>query len=146
MTHLKNSEKYILLNNLFNLYIEARYNIEDEEFLRAEGIDIEAIVKKNMMLYRQLNTIAKSELNDTKYNRVKEFLFEFKTGIANGIEVYQRMADEIFAKPKFVELQPMFRNLTEITEKDKKSILIDSKLLELLSEIEEKYNEQLNNE
>lgn len=146
MNHLENKEKYILLDNLFNLYLDSKYDKEDEALLKEEGIDIEAIVQKNMMLFRQLRTKAKAELNQAKYNRVKEFLSNLREGISSGAEKYQKIAEEIFAKPKFAELQPMFRNLKEVSEKDKQSIMIDSKLLDLLGEIEEEYNKENKNE
>lgn len=145
MNHIENKEKYILLDNLFNLYLDSKYDKEDEELLKGEGIDIDAIVQKNMMLFRQLRTKAKAEINEVKYNHVKEFLSNLKEGISSGAEKYKQIADEIFSKPKFAELQPMFRNFKEVSEKDKQAILIDSKLLDMLGEIEEEFN-KVNNE
>ena len=98
------------------------------------------------MLFRQLKTKAKAELNEAKYNRVKEFLSNLKEGISSGAEKYKQIANEIFAKPKFAELQPMFRNLKEVSEKDKQAIMIDAKLLDILGEIEEEYNKENKNE
>lgn len=146
MNHLENKEKYILLDNLFNLYFDMKPNAEDDALLKEEKMDIDAIVHKNMMLFLQLRTQAKAELNSAKHNRVIEFLSKLKSGIAANVDEYKRIADEIFAKPKFAEFQPMFRNLNEVSEQDKKSILIDSKLLDLLSEIEKEYNKDNNNE
>jgi hypothetical protein len=48
------------------------------------------------------------------------------------------LTDEILSKPKYAELQPMFRNLTNLTDEDKKSMLLDAKLLDLLDELENK--------
>jgi hypothetical protein len=141
-----NIEQSILLDNLFNLYIDSKYNDDDEAILKEENIDIDQIVQKNIMLFRQLRTQAKSELNQAKHNRVKEFLLKLKSGIESNVDEYKRMADEIFSKPKFAELQPMFRNLSDVTEQDKKSILLDSKLLDLLAEIEEEHYNGLKNE
>jgi hypothetical protein len=140
MNKFQNIEQYILLDNLFNLFIDTKYDEEDEAMLKEEEIDINQIVQKNVMLFRQLRTLAKSELNQAKHKRVKEFLVKLKRGIESNIEEYKRMADEIFSKPKFAALQPMFRNLNEVTEQDKKSILLDSRLLDLLAEIEAEYN------
>jgi len=146
MNHIEKKENYILLDNLFNLYFDMKPDAEDDTLLKEEKIDIEAIVQKNMMLFRQLRTQAKAELNQAKHNRVKEFLTKLKSGLSANVVEYKRIADEIFAKPKFAELQPMFRNLNEVSEQDKKSILIDSKLLDLLSEIEEEYSKENKNE
>lgn len=146
MNHLEDKEKYILLDNLFNHYLYTKYDKEDEMFLKEEGIDIDAIVKKNITLFRQLKTKAKAELNEVKYNRVKEFLTNFKEGISSGVEKYKLIAEEIFSKPKFAELEPMFRNLKQVSENDKQAIMIDSKLLDMLGEIEEEYNKDNENE
>ena len=146
MNNIANKEKYILLDNLFNLYLDTKYEKEDDELLKEEKIDINQIVLKNMMLFRQLKTQTKAELNQAKHNRVKEFLSKLKSGLAANVDEYKSLADEIFAKPKFAELQPMFRNLNEVSEQDKKSILMDSKLLDLLGEIEEEYNKEIKDE
>jgi uncharacterized protein (DUF305 family) len=146
MNKFENIEQYILLDNLFNIYIDAKYDDDDEALLKEEKFDVNQVVQKNIMLFRQLRTKAKAELNQAKHNRVKEFLSKIKSGIESNIEEYKKIADEIFSKPKFAELQPMFRNLNEVTEQDKKSILLDSKLLDLLAEIEEEHNNGLKNE
>jgi hypothetical protein len=142
MNNIINKEKYILLDNLFNLFLESKYEKEDESYLKEEGIEISKIVRNNMMLFRQLNTQSKADLNKARHNRVKEFLSKLKNGIASNVEEYKNIADEIFAKPKFSEYQAMFRNFSDITEADKKSILMDSKLLDLLAEIEEEFNKE----
>jgi hypothetical protein len=132
--------KYLLLDDLFNVFSEASYEKEDEEILEQSGINVEEIVAKNMMLFRQLKTQAKAELNRAKHNRVLDFLTKVKEGIDSKQEKYLRIADEIMAKPNFEALQPMFRNLHEVSPQDKQSILMDAKLLDLLSDIEEEYN------
>ncbi len=144
MNHIENKDKYILLDSLFNLYLESKYDKEDEALIKSAGIDIDAIVQKNMMLFRQLRTKSKAELNEVKYNRVKEFLSNLREGISSDAEKYKQIADEIFSKSKFAELQPMFRNLKQVSAKDQQSILIDSKLLDMLGEIEEEYNKEEN--
>lgn len=146
MNKFENIERYILLDNLFNIYFDATYDDDDETLLKEEKIDVNQIVQKNIMLFRQLRTKAKAELNHAKHSRVMEFLSKIKLGIESNVEEYNRIADEIFSKPKFAELQPMFRNLNEVTEQDKKSILLDSKLLDLLAEIEEEHNNGFKNE
>lgn len=140
MSNTENIKQYLLLDELFNLFINEKGDQDDDEILKSEGVNINEIVQKNVMLFRQLKTQVKAELNQAKHNRVKEFLTKLKSGLDSNIEEYKRIADEIFSKPKFAELQPMFRNLNNVTERDKKSILIDAKLLDLLSEIEEEYN------
>jgi hypothetical protein len=140
MSKVENIDKYILLDNLFNVFLEIKYQPEDDvEFKKENGVDIEPIVQKNIKLFRQLNTQAKAELNKVKHDRVLEFLSKVKTGIASGIQEYKNIADEILSVPRVAE---MYRNLEEVTENDKNSLLLDSKLLDMLSDIEEEYNKQ----
>jgi len=146
MAQNENKDKYILLDNLFNLFFDEKYDTEDENFLKEKNIDIDQIVKKNIMLFRQLKTQAKAELNQAKHDRVKDFVLKLKAGLESNIAEYKKIADEIFSTPKFAELQPMFRNLSQVSERDKKSILLDSKLLDLLGEIEEEYEKGKKNE
>jgi len=61
MNNIENKEKYILLDNLFNLFFDVKYQKEDEELLKESKIDINQIVQKNIMLFRQLRTQAKKE-------------------------------------------------------------------------------------
>jgi hypothetical protein len=143
MKHLEKKEQYILLDNLFNLFLDAKIEQEDEESLKEEKVDINTIVQKNLMLFRQLKTQARAELNQAKHNRVIEFLSNMKAGLAANVDDYKRMADEIFSKPKFAAYRTMFRNLSEVSEQDKRAIMMDSKLLDLLSEIEEEYNKNV---
>lgn len=140
MDSTKDIKKYLLLDSLFNIFLDMKCEPEDDEELYKEsGIDIEQIVQKNVMLYRQLRTQSKAELNKIKHDRVLDFLGKVKEGIATGIQEYKNLADEILSVPKVAE---MYRNLEEITENDKKSLLLDSKLLDMLSDIEEEYNKQ----
>ncbi len=140
MQNSENIEKYILLDNLFNLFLDVKYQEEDDGLLKDEVINIDQIVQKNMLLFRQLRTQSKAELNQAKHDRVLLFLLNLRNGINSNIEKYKSLADEIFAKSKFAELQPMFRNLNVVSEEDKKSIILDSELLDFLSKIEEEYN------
>jgi hypothetical protein len=143
MKHSENKEQYILLDNLFNLFLYTKIEEDDEESLKDEKVEINKIVQKNLMLFRQLKTQARAELNQAKHTRVKEFLSDMKAGLAANVDVYKRIADEIFSKPKFAAYKTMFRNLSEVSEQDKKAIMMDSKLLDLLSEIEEEYNKKV---
>lgn len=136
---MTNSNKYVLLDNLFNLFLEAKYQPEDEELIKEWDIDIDNILKKNMALFHQLKTQARAELNKTKHERVRLFLAKLKEEIESKQEGYTKIVEEIVAKPRFAELQPMFRNLSSLSEKDKQSIVRDAKLLDLLCEIEERY-------
>ncbi len=139
MNPVKNSNKYILLDNLFNLFLDTNILPEDEELFNEWDINIDNIVHKNMYLFHQLRTQARAELNLSKHNRIKEFLIKLKLGLDSSIDEYKSFADEVIANPKFAELQPMFRNLNELSYQDKKSVLIDAKLLDMLDEIEKEF-------
>jgi hypothetical protein len=140
MNSTKDIDKYLLLDNLFNIFLEMNFEPEDDvELMRDSAIDIDKIVQKNLMLFRQLKTQSKAEMNKIKHDRVLDFLGKVKDGIANGMEEYKNLADELLLVPKVAE---MYRNLEEVTENDKRSLLLDSKLLDMLSDIEEEFNKE----
>ena len=146
MRDLKKSDKYALLDELFNLFLDDKYRPEDDELFKEWDIDIDEIVHKNINLFRQLRTTTKAELNEIKHKRVYDFLAKLKDGLKSKSDTYVEIAEEIISKPRFAELQVLFRNLEEISEEDKKSVIMDAKLLELLGSIEEEYNRKLNDE
>lgn len=144
MNKIELIEQSILLDKLFDIFLDSKVDEQDQLEMKNEQINIDDFVKKNMILFRQLKTKAKAELNQAKHNRVKQFLWDLKKGLESNVESYSNIANEIFSKPQYAELQPMFRNLKNVTNNDKKSILIDAKLLDVLSQIEEEYRKQNN--
>jgi len=134
---MDNVNKYKLLDGLFNLFLDTNIQPEDNELFGEWGIEIEDILKKNMALFRQLKTQSKAELNKAKHERVIAFLAKLKQGVESKQEKYIKLADSILAKPRFAELQPLFRNVTNLSDRDKQAIILDTKLLDLLNEIGE---------
>ncbi|MGA2623822.1 MAG: hypothetical protein ABSF91_08225 [Bacteroidota bacterium] len=141
---MNNATKHKLLDELFTLFLDSKYQPEDRSLFKEWHMDIDTILKNNMALFRQLKTRAKAELNRTKYERVTAFLAKFKQGIESRQEEYIKLADRILTKPKFAELQPLFKNLTSLSSRDKQGIVIDTKLLDLLGEIAEEYDSDSN--
>lgn len=138
--------KYRLLDNLFNVYLDTRFDEEDEKSFSSDGIEFDDIVRRNVMLFKQLRTQTKAEINKIKHERVLEFLSKLKEGLKTNVKEYQDIADNILAKPKLAELQPMFRNYESSSNEDKKSMAFDSELLDMLSDIEEEYNRDTESE
>jgi len=146
MSEMENIKKYILIDDLFNLFLDVKYESEDEDVFGTGSEDVEKIVNKNLMLFRKLRTQTKAELNRVKHERVLDFLSKLREGIKSNVEEYRTLADEILSKPKFAKLQTMFRNYDTLSEQDKQSILFDVELLDMLSDIEEEYNSKKKNE
>jgi hypothetical protein len=134
---MNSPDKYRLLDDLFNLFLNTNLQPGDDELFGEWEIEIDSILKKNMALFRQLKTETKAELYRAKHERVMAFLAKLKQGIESNQEKYLKIADSILAKPQFTELQPQFRNRTNLSDKDKAAIVVDTKLLDLLSEIQE---------
>ena len=139
-------DKYKLLDNLFNVYLDTGFDEEDEKMFSSDGVDLNDIVSKNVMLFKQLRTQTKAEINKIKHERVLEFLSKLKEGLKANVKEYQDIADNILAKPRLAELQPLFRNYESSSDEDKKSMAFDSELLDMLSEIEEEYNRDTESE
>lgn len=143
MRDSKKSDKYALLDELFNLFLDDKYRPGDDELFLEWDIDINGIVNKNINLFRKLRTITKAELNEIKHKRIYNFLTKLQEGLKSKTDNYGEITEEIISKPIFADLQILFRNLEKISDKDKESIVKDAKLLELLDSIEEEYNEKL---
>jgi len=139
-------DKYRLIDNLFNVYLDSQFDVEDEKTFSSDGVHVDEIVRRNMMLFKQLKTQTKAEINRIKHERVLSFLSTLRDGIKSNVQEYQDIADRILAKPKLAELQPMFKNYETSSDDDKKSIAFDSELLDMLSDIEEEYNRNTENE
>ena len=143
MNRLSNNEKIQLLDDLFDLFLNSKY-LTDEEVKSGEwDIDIEDIVSKNLMLLKRLKTQSKAELNKQRYERITKFIEKFRAGLADNLDEYKKFAENIFSNPKYSGLQPMFKNLENISEKDEKSILLDAKILEMLDELENDFGDQM---
>jgi hypothetical protein len=138
MDNTPHRDNITLLSELFNLFLESEDSNEHSELFKEWEIDVDSVVTKNMILFRQLKTKTKAELYQLRYNRIFGFLDEIKKGLVTNSQKFSALTDEILSKPKYAELQPMFRNLTNLTEEDKKSMLLDAKLLDLLDELENK--------
>ena len=133
-------QKYILLDNLFNVYLDSNFDEEDEQIFNSDRVNVDEIVLKNIKLFKQLRTQSKAEINRIKHNRVLDFLSELRRGIKSNIKEYQEIAEKILSKPEFAELHAMFRNFEYASEEDKRSMVFDAELLNMLSDIEEEYN------
>lgn len=138
MGNTQYKDNITLLSDLFNLFSEAKSSHEDSEIFKEWEIDVDSVVAKNMILFRQLKTKTKAELYQLRYNRIFGFLDEIKKDLMSNSQKISALTDEILSKPKYAELQPMFRNLTNLTDEDKKSALLDAKILDLLDELENK--------
>ncbi|MCA0447328.1 MAG: hypothetical protein LCH54_13975 [Bacteroidetes bacterium] len=141
----ENKERYILLENLFNLYFDEKTPVDNEDFTQDELNEIDQVVKKNILLFKQLKTKSKAELNRAKHSRVKEFLEKLKSGIDPGDQVIQQILDKLSSKPQLVA-NPLYRNLNNISEQDRQAILLDSQFLDILDEIEREFNPEIKDE
>lgn len=139
---MNDATKFRLLDNLFNLFLDAKYLPEDDTLFKDWDIEIDSLLKRNMALFRQLKTQTKAELYRAKYERVVGFLANLKRGVDSKQQEYLELAEKISTKPRFAELQPFFRNLTNLSERDKQAIVMDAKLLDLLADIEEELSQK----
>ena len=143
MNQLNDNEKLKLLDDLFDQFLNSRYLTEEEEKSGDWNTSIDDIVSKNLMLLKRLKTQTKAELVRKRYERVKQFIENFRLGLKDNIDEYRSFAEKIFANPKYSELQPMFNNLEKVTEKDEQSMLLDAKILELFDEMEQDFDDTI---
>jgi hypothetical protein len=136
MNQSEKIKQYVLLDGLFNVFLESEPVQEDKEMLIPQD-DLDRIVEKNLALFKKLRTTAKAEINRSRHARGTAFLEKLKKGIATGSERIQEIADSLQSKPEVAKYASLFRNFSSISEQDKESILMDSALLDLLDAIDE---------
>ena len=135
MNNHQNTPKRKLLYGLFNLFLDAKSNEQDKDFFDEWELDRDIIINKNLSLVKKLQTIGKAKIFNEKIIRVKVFTKKLTEGIQSNSSEIKNKFESIIQNPRYAELQPMFRNLKNITENDKKTILNDARLLELMIEL-----------
>lgn len=126
--NIEKQKRFELIDELFSEDLSSELTSKEEEA-------VSSALKK----FRRLKVQTKAELNRAKFQRVNDFMNEIKQGLENKIEKYVELSNRVFENPKYQELAPMFSNLTEVSEDDQKSILLDAKYLELFDELEDDF-------
>jgi len=95
-------------------------------------------IEKSLRFLKLQKTKAKAELRRIQKEKAFAVLLQIKKKYSNDLEGLKRFSAEILkSKPHYQGLQAAFSNLTELSEADELSILLDAKYLDLLDELEE---------
>lgn len=128
MSNLK--EKIDFVNGLYGLMLEANLNRSDDEIMH--GIDIKAdpYLDQSLSFIRQLNTKAKAQLNKSRFNYAQQMLAELLNKTGDNLEDFLK---GILSEPENKEMLAFFSNFQSLSETDKKAMLLDNKILEIIS-------------
>jgi hypothetical protein len=141
MVMASNENKYYEhLDELYSIFRDHPYEDGDESMFNGDKQILEKIVQKNVRLFLQLRTQAMADLSRSKYEKAVIFLANLKDNISAQTQFF----DKLNNTPQFAQLQPLFRNLSNLSEADKTSIVADAQLLNLLNDIEESLEENNN--
>ncbi len=135
-------EKIAFVNRIYGLMIEANIHRQEEEVL-LEVDSSEMYYSNGLALVKQLNTKAKAQLNKNRFNQVQDLLDELLQKAGNNIEsIFQVLS----SGPENEKILAFFRNYQSLSETDKKAMLIDNKVLELMSKAKKNLDSPKSNE
>lgn len=138
MKEISNKDKIQIIDDLF---IESKKfdDLSSEQNLKK----LNNSILKNLMILRRVKTQSKANLASKRHDRIMEFLKKAKLGMKNDLEEYKDFTSNIFKNPKYSDLQPLFSNLNSLSSYDEKSLLLDAKLIELLEEMEDEFDNEM---
>lgn len=136
-------EKIDFVNRIYGLIIEANMHQPDEEVLPEINPTTDVYYTNGLALVRQLNTKAKAQLNKNRFTQAQELLNELLQKAGSNLESFFR---GMSSEPENEKILAFFRNYQSLSETDKKAMLMDNKVLELMSKAKKNLDSPKRNE
>ncbi len=130
---MKNVE---IINRLNALIEEGIINYPEEELRKEMQGTTDPDFERNLKFIRRLNTNAKARLQKGVWETAKEELDKFIR------ETGSELLTKLLGQPEYRELGLFFSKYENINEEDKKLILTEGMMLELIKKIKELKNEE----
>lgn len=124
-----------ILNHMYGVMLEINYLQMDADVMENLTEHHDSFVEEKLLLFKRMSAQYKAKWNRQKFQRALDFLQELKNKGAEEI-------NKILNPQAQVAYAPLFRKFEELTDDDKKSILEDKDLLNLIDYL----NEQENND
>lgn len=119
-----------ILNHIYGVMLEINYLQKDEDVIEELAENRDDFVEQKLLLFKKMSAQYKAEWNRQKFQKALAFLEELKTkGVDEINKILNPQARLTYA--------PLFRKFEELTDKDKKSILEDEDLLNLIDYLNE---------
>ncbi len=119
-----------ILNHIYGVMLEINYLQKDEDVIEDLAKNGDDFVEQKLLLFKKMSAQYKAEWNRQKFQKALAFLEELKTkGVDEINKILNPQARLTYA--------PLFRKFEELTDKDKKSILEDEDLLNLIDYLNE---------
>ena len=131
LKHLRMTNKQYL-QAIQSILLELNQKRDKEDVLNSINRN-ESYFVNHMKLIKRLRLEQKSQLKKNRQLTVLEKLKELVSNMGGIDDLINRLKDE----PKYNELMPMFRKLENITESDLEDLILESKIMDMLSEIDE---------
>jgi len=124
-----------MLNHIYSVMLEINYLQKDEDILEDLAENQDNFVENKLKLFRRLSAQYKASWNHQKFNKAFVFLEELKNKSVEEI-------NKILNPQAQVAYAPLFRKFEELTDDDKKSILEDEDLLNLIDYLNEQDDDE----
>lgn len=123
-------EKIDFVNRIYGLIIEANMHRPDEEVLPEISATTDEYYSNGLALVRQLNTKAKAHLNKSRFSQAQNLLDELLSASGSDLESFFK---DLVSEPENDKILALFKNYQSLSEEDKKAMLLDNKILEIIS-------------
>jgi len=123
-----------ILNNLYGLMLEINYNREDEEIILELEQKPDLQINSHLAKIKQLTAKLKAEAMKARYADALNLLKKLKE---QGIDEFKKM----FSTNEQANLVPMFNKFSELSKKDEEAILEDQEMLQFMSILKERTDE-----
>ncbi len=119
-----------MLNHIYGVMLEINYLQKDEDILEDLAETQDEFVENKLKLFRRISAQYKASWNHQKFEKAFAFLKDLKNRSVDEI-------NKILNPEAKVAMAPLFRKFEELTDDDKKSILEDEDLLNLIDYLNE---------
>jgi len=136
-------EKIDFVNHIYGLIIEANMYRADEEVIPEINSTTDVYFSDGLAMVRQLNTKAKAFLNKNRFSQAQELLNEFLNKTGDNLEM---LFKGLVSEHENEKILALFKNYQSLSEDDKKAMLLDNKILEIISKAKKDLDTKKSNE
>lgn len=136
-------EKIDFVNRLYGLIIEANMHRSDEEVVPEINLTNDVYYSNGLALVRQLNTKAKAHLNKSRFSQAQQLLNELLSKTGDNLESFFK---GLTSEPESEKILALFKNYQSLSDADKQAMLLDNKVLELISKAKKNIDPPKNHE
>lgn len=128
-----------IINRLNDLFEEAIANTPSEDLFLEEDVTSDPAFNNNLKFIRKLNTIAKSNLKKKFWENAKEEISKLIKEVGKS-----SLLASLLGEPEYKEVNAFFSKFQNVSDQDKESMLLDTKMLELIRKLKSEFKDEEN--